>query len=199
MENKVDWFYLRKSLVIFFAGLVIAILMIVVGTHYESIKKDEYEQSLSTLSATHQKYSNIINDIDLLEQYKSRYAGYKVSGLVGVERRLSWVESLESTNADLQLPAINYKLLPQEEFKRPGFNVPRGVNVKGSIMVLRMDLLHEEDLLTLIEGLKLSINNIFTVESCSITRSSPLSGSLNMKSANLSSNCRLRWVTIDVK
>ncbi|MFT5974099.1 MAG: hypothetical protein ACI9YO_000264 [Gammaproteobacteria bacterium] len=199
MENKVDWFYLRKSLVIFFAGLVIAILMIVVGTHYESIKKDEYEQSLSTLSATHQKYSNIINDIDLLEQYKSRYAGYKVSGLVGVERRLSWVESLESTNADLQLPAINYKLLPQEEFKRPGFNVTRGVNVKGSIMVLRMDLLHEEDLLTLIEGLKLSTDNIFTVESCSITRSSPVSSSLNTKSANLSSNCRLRWVTIDVK
>jgi hypothetical protein len=199
MENKVDWFYLRKSLVIFFAGLVIAILMIVVGTHYESIKKDEYEQSLSTLSATHQKYSNIINDIDLLEQYKSRYAGYKVSGLVGVERRLSWVESLESTNADLQLAAINYKLLPQEEFKRPGFNVTRGVNVKGSIMVLRMDLLHEEDLLTLIEGLKLSTDNIFTVESCSITRSSPVSSSLNTKSANLSSNCRLRWVTIDVK
>jgi hypothetical protein len=199
MENKVDWFYLRKSLIIFFAGLVIAILMIVVGTHYESIKKDEYEQSLSTLSATHQKYSNIINDIDLLEQYKSRYAGYKVSGLVGVERRLSWIESLESTNADLQLPAINYKLLPQEEFKRPGFNVTRGVNVKGSIMILRMDLLHEEDLLTLIEGLKLSIDNIFTVESCSITRSSPVSSSLNTKSANLSSNCRLRWVTIDVK
>jgi hypothetical protein len=199
MENKVDWFYLRKSLIIFFAGLVIAILMIVVGTHYESIKKDEYEQSLSTLSATHQKYSNIINEIDLLEQYKSRYAGYKVSGLVGVERRLSWIESLESTNADLQLPAINYKLLPQEEFKRPGFNVTRGVNVKGSIMILRMDLLHEEDLLTLIEGLKLSIDNIFTVESCSITRSSPVSSSLNTKSANLSSNCRLRWVTIDVK
>ncbi len=199
MENKVDWFYLRKPIIIFFAGLVIAILMIVTGTQYENVQQDRYEQSLSTLRTTHKLYSNIINDIDLLEQYKSRYAGYKASGLVGVERRLSWVESLESTNADLQLPAINYNLLPQEAFERPGFKVNRDVDVKGSIMDLKMDLLHEEDLFTLIEGLKLSIENIFTVESCSITRSSPVSSSLDTKRANLSSNCRLRWVTIDVK
>jgi hypothetical protein len=89
--------------------------------------------------------------------------------------------------------------LPQEEFKRPDFTVKRGVDIKGSIMDLKMGLLHEEDLFTLIEGLKLSIKNIFTVESCSIKRRNPVSSSLDTKRANLSSDCRLRWVTIDVK
>jgi hypothetical protein len=199
MGNRVDWFYLRKPLIIFFAGLMVAILMIVAGMQYESAQQQKYEQSLSTLRTTHQLYSNIINDIDLLEQYRSQYGEYKASGLVGVERRLSWVESLESTNEVLQLPTINYNLLPQEEFKRPGFKVKRGVDIKGSIMDLKMGLLHEEDLFTLIEGLRLSIKNIFTVESCSITRRIPMSSSLDTKSANLNSDCRLRWVTIDVK
>jgi hypothetical protein len=199
VKIEIDWFYLRKPLIISFIGLVIAVTMMLASKKYENAQQDKYQQTLSTLYTTHQKYSNIIKDIDLLEQYRTQYIRYKASGLVGVERRLSWVESLESTNEVLKLPTINYKLLPQEEFKRPGFNVTRGVNVKGSIMVLRMDLLHEEDLLTLIEGLKLSIDSLFTVESCSITRSSPVSSSLNTKSANLSSNCRLRWVTIDVK
>lgn len=199
MKNKIDWFYLRKPLIIFFAGLMIATLLIVAGLEYESAQQQKYEQSLSTLRTTHQLYSNIINDIDLLEQYRNQYADYKASGLVGVERRLSWVESLESTNEVLQLPTISYNLLPQEEFMRPDFKVKRGVDINGSVMDLRMGLLHEEDLFTLIEGLKRSIKNLFTVESCTITRTSPVSSSLDTKRTNLNSDCRLRWVTIDVK
>lgn len=199
MKNRVDWFYLRKPLIIFFAALVIAALMIVAGLQYKNVQLNKYEQSLSTLRTTHQLYKNIINDIDLLEQYRNQYSKYKASGLVGIERRLSWVESLESTNEVLQLPRINYNLLPQEEFMRPDFKVKRGVDIKGSIMDLRMGLLHEEDLFALIEGLRLSIKNIFTVESCSIKRNNSVSRSLDTKRANLSSDCRLRWVTIDVK
>lgn len=199
MKNKVDWYYLRKPLIIFVAGLVVATLMIVAGLQYENAQQKKYEQSLSTLRTTHQLYSNIINDIDLLEQYRNLYADYKSSGLVGIERRLSWVESLESTNEVLQLPTINYNLLPQGEFNRPNFKVKRGVEIKGSVMDLRMDLLHEEDLFALIEGLRLSIKNIFTVESCSLRRKGLVGSSLDTKKANLSSDCRLRWVTIDVK
>ena len=199
MKIKVDWFYLRKPLIIFFVALIIAALLIVAGLQYESAQHTKYDQSLSTLRTTHQLYKNIINDIDLLEQYRNQYADYKASGLVGVERRLSWVESLESTNKVLQLPTITYNLQPQEEFMRPDFKVKRGVDIKGSIMDLRMGLLHEEDLFALIEGLRLTIKNIFTVESCSIRRKDPVSSSLDTKRANLSSDCRLRWVTIDVK
>jgi hypothetical protein len=199
MKNNVDWIYLIKPLTIFFVGLIIAILMIVVGTHYQNIQRGQYEQSLSTLRTTHQKYSTIINDIDLLEKYRGQHAGYIASGLVGVERRLSWVESLEKTNEVLQLPTIHYNLLPQEGFERPGFKIKPGVDVKGSIMELKMGLLHEVDLLRLIEGLKLSIKNMFTVESCSIKRMSLVSSALDPKAANFSSNCRLRWVTIDAK
>jgi hypothetical protein len=199
MMNKVDWFYLRKPLIIFFSGLAIAILLMVAGAQYEKAQQDKYEQSLSTLRTTHQLYSNIINDIDLLEQYRSQYGEYKASGLVGVERRLSWVESLESTNDVLRLPTISYSLLPQEEFERPDFKVKRGVDIKGSVMDLRMGLLHEEDLFALIEGLRLSIKNIFTVESCTLRRTSPVASSLDTRRANLNSNCSLRWVTIDAK
>lgn len=197
MTHKVDWLYLTKPLIIFFAGLVVAILMIIAGIQYESAQQKKYEQSLSTLRTTHQLYSNLINDIDLLQQYRSQYAEYKASGLVGIERRLSWVESLESMNQILQLPTITYHLLPQEEFKRPDFSVKPGVDIKGSVMDLSMGLLHEEDLFALIEGLRLSIKNIFTVESCSINRRTPVSSSLETKKANLNANCRLRWVTID--
>ena len=139
----------------------------------------------------------LVNDIDLLDQYRSLYSEYKSSGLVGEERRLSWIESLESTNQVLRLPTLGYSLNPQETFLRPGFLLKRGVSVMSSPMDLDIGLLHEEDLFALLEGLRLSIQNLFTVDRCSIIRHAPIGRSLDTRQTNLKSNCSIRWVTIN--
>ena len=197
--NRIDWFYLKRPLIIFGAAILISVALALAGDQYEKTQHEEYQQALSTLQSTHKLYSNIINDIDLLEQYRNLYTRYKASGLVGKERRLSWVESLESTNWVLRLPTLTYSLLPQEDFKRPGFTLKRGVAVKSSPMDLNIGLLHEEDLFALLEGLRLSIKNLFTVESCRLTRQTTIHRSLDTRRANLDAQCTIRWVTIDAK
>lgn len=197
--NKIDWFYLRRPLVIIVVAIMVSGAFAVAGYHYEKTQRDEYQAALSTLRSTHKLYSNIINDIDLLDQYRSLYSEYKSSGLVGEERRLSWIESLESTNEVLRLPTLTYNLNPQEDFKRPGFKLKRGVAVMSSPMDLTIGMLHEEDLFALLEGLRLSIQNLFTVDSCSIIRISAVDRSLDTKKANLRTLCTIRWVTINAK
>lgn len=197
--NKIDWFYLKRPLITSMVSILIFVLLILAGFQYEKIKFEEYQKAMSTLRSTHKIYRNMVNDIDLLDQYRSLYSDYKSSGLVGKERRLSWIESLESTNEVLRLPTLTYDLSPQEKFLRPGFKtkLKLGVAVNSSPMELSMGLLHEEDLFALLEGLRLSIRNLFTVESCSINRPSPVSSSLATQRANLTTNCTIRWVTID--
>lgn len=197
--NKIDWFYLRRPLIIVVVAIVVSVAFALVGYHYEKAQYEEYQVALSTLRSTHKLYSNIINDIDLLDQYRSLYREYKSSGLVGEERRLSWIETLESTNDVLRLPTLTYNLDPQEDFKRPGFKLKRSVAVMSSPMDLTIGMLHEEDLFALLEGLRLSIKNLFTVDSCSIIRSGPVDRSLNTKKANLRTLCTIRWVTINAK
>ena len=197
--NKIDWHYLRKPIIFFCVAIAICLALILVGTEYEEAKYEEYLQALTTLRTTHTLYSNIVNDIDLLEQYRNRYNDFKSSGLVGEERRLSWVESLESTNNVLRLPRLAYNLGPQEEFARPKFKEKRGVSVRSSPMDLNIGLLHEEDLFALLEGLRLSIKNLFTVDSCSMSRPIALVDSLSTKSENLQAKCTIRWVSIDAK
>ena len=197
--NKIDWFYLRRPIIIIAVAIVVSVAFTLAGYHYEKTQREEYQSALSTLRSTHKLYSNIINDIDLLDQYRSLYSEYKSSGLVGEERRLSWIETLESTNEVLRLPTLTYNLNPQEDFKRPGFKLKRGVAVMSSPMDLTIGMLHEEDLFALLEGLRLSIQNLFTVDSCSIIRSSPVDRSLDTKKANLRSQCTIRWVTINAK
>jgi hypothetical protein len=195
--NRVDWFYLRRPLIILAVAAIISSAVAVLGYEYEKAQREQYQVAMSTLRTTHQLYSNIINDIDLLDQYRNLYSEYRSSGLVGEERRLSWIESLGSTNAVLRLPILTYNLNPQEEFTRPDLKVQRDVLVRSSPMDLTIGMLHEEDLFALLEGLRLSIQNLFTVDQCSIVRQGPVQRSLETKNTNLRSQCTIRWVTID--
>ena len=197
--NRIDWFYLRRPLIILVVAVVISAAVVAAGYHYEDVQQEKYQTALSTLRSTHKLYSSIVNDIDLLEQYRSLYSEYKSSGLIGQERRLSWIESLESTNQVLRLPTLGYSLNPQETFERPGFQLKRGVSVMSSPMDLEIGLLHEEDMFALLEGLRLSIQNLFTVDSCSIIRQTGVGRSLDTRRSNLRSSCSIRWVTINVK
>jgi len=197
--NKIDWFYLRRPFILLLVAILVAVAMALAGQQYENAQREQYETALGTLRTTHKLYSNIINDIDLLDQYRNLYSDYKASGLVGEERRLSWIESLESTNEVLRLPMLTYSLNPQEDFKRPGLKVDRDVSVMSSPMDLSIGMLHEEDLFALLEGLRLSISSLYTVDSCSIIRQGTVARSLDTRKTNLRSQCTLRWVTIDAK
>ena len=198
MKN-IDWFYLRRPLIILVVAILVAAGFVAAGYKYETAQHQEYQAALSTLRSTHRLYSNMINDIDLLDQYRNLYTEYRSSGLVGEERRLSWIESLESVNEVLRLPTLSYNLNPQEDFNRPNFKVERDVAVMSSPMDLSIGMLHEEDLFALLEGLRLSIRNLFTVDQCSVVRQTDIGRSLDTKKTNLRSQCTIRWVTIDAK
>ncbi len=197
--NKIDWFYLKKPIIFNIVAIVFSVSIAYAGYYFESKMHEGYMQSVSTLKSTHNLYKNMVNDLDLLEQYRSKFGAYKSSGLVGEERRLSWIESLEGTNDVLKLPVLTYSLLPQEKFVRPGFKTKRHVDVKSSPMKLSMGILHEEDLFAVLEGLRLSIKNLFTVDSCVFNRISEVSVSLDTKKANIDAECVIRWISIDAK
>ena len=196
--NKIDWFYLKGPIIMLMISILIFSALVLAGFQYEKMQNEEYEKAVVTLRSTHRLYSNMVKDIDLLDQYRSLYGDYKSSGLIGKERRLSWIESLEATNEVLKLPTLTYDLNPQEKFERPGFKPKRGVEVNSSPMELQMGLLHEEDLFALLEGLRLSIRNLFTVDSCSVHRETSIERSLETRQINLRGKCVIRWVTIDV-
>jgi len=197
--NKIDWSYLRRPLIVLGVAALIASALVAIGYQYEKAQDEQYQQALSTLKSTHAQYRTVVNDIGLIEQYRTLYTDYKASGLVGEERRLIWIESLEDTNEVLRLPTLTYSLHPQEDFERPKFKAKSGVAVKSSPMELTMGLLHEEDLFVLLESLRESIKTLFTVDSCSVLRQSSIERSLSTKTTNLQGKCTIRWVTIDAK
>ncbi len=199
MKNKIDFLFLKRTLIFFTVAVIFSVALVFSGWQYEDAQIEAYQKASASLRAMHTKYKNLVKDIDLLEQYTVKYSDYKASGLVGGERRLSWIESLRSTNSVLKLPKLSFNLLPQESFERPKLKVEGKVEVKSSPMELTMSLLHEEDLFALLDGLTSSISNLFTVDSCKISLQGQVGMKFDTQKANLNSNCVIRWISIDAK
>ncbi len=199
MENKIDIQFLKRPLIFFAISLVLSLVFIVLGWQFQNSKNAEYIQAKSSLSSSHRVYKQLVEDLDLLDQYKKAYKEYKKTGLIGPERRLSWIETLEAVNDVLKLPRLTYALQPQQEFSRPGLKVERNIVIGSTPMDLTIDLLHEEDLFAVFEGIAGNINNLFSIDSCRITRMGKGDSVLSTKSANLTSKCLMRWITVDVQ
>ena len=199
MANKIDFQFLKRSLIFFAVAVFISAGFIFAGEQIKSEKLQAYTAVKSSLQRSHKKYTTLVKDIDLISLYTQSYKDYKKSGLIGSERRLSWIETLELVNDELKLPKLSYGLEPQEEFKRPKLKIERKILVSSTPMTLDINLLHEEDLFAVFNGIQGSIDNLFTIESCKISRIIKKGSLLSTREANLNSKCLLRWITVDVQ
>lgn len=196
--RSIDWSVLRRPLIILGVTLLLSAAMFIGGQQFESQQEQQYQQSLSSLRTMHRQYKTLVDDIALIDEYRGQYVSYLDSGLIGPERRLSWIESLESSNELIRLPELKYDLQPQTAFSRPALQVPRDVIVRSSPMDLDLSLLHEGDLLAYFDALQDSISTLFSVDSCTLRRPK-FDSPVNTKSPNLESRCRLQWVMIDAR
>ncbi len=199
MKNKLDLDFLKNTLIFLAVAIVLATVFIFGGLQFEQTKYAEYTKTKASLEQSHRQYKKLVEDLDLLQLYRESYKGYKKNGLIGAERRLTWIETLESVNDDLKLPKLTYALAPQEEFKRPKFAKDNKILVNSTPMALNIDLLHEEDLFNVFNGMQQRIENLFTIEQCTLIRKDRTGALLNTRSANLISNCLMRWITVDVQ
>jgi hypothetical protein len=200
MVNKLDIQFLKWPLILFSVAILLSAGFIFAGQQFEDEKLNQYSQVKSSLAEAQRKYKKLVEDIDLLDQYTKSYKDYKRSGLIGPERRLSWIETLETVNDALKLPLLTYNLAPQEEFKQPGLKIENKILVSSTPMTLQIGLLHEEDLLAVFEGIKKNIDSLFTVDSCDIGRPGKARATPSLtKEVNLQAKCLIRWVTVDVQ
>jgi len=199
MKSKLDFNFLKNSLIFLAVAVMLSLAFIFGGLQFEQSKFDEYSKTRSSLERTHVKYKKLVDDLDLLQLYRESYKGYKQNGLIGAERRLTWIETLEAVNDDLKLPKLTYALAPQEEFKRPKFTHDKKILVNSTPMLMNIDLLHEEDLFKVFNGIQERIDNLFTIDQCTLSRKQSSGALLNTRSANLNSNCLMRWITVDVQ
>ena len=189
-----EWRKLRYPLISLGLGVIVVTLLL----SYMQNRKAEADQALLTqqgqLNQARQKYQASGLEKDTIVKYLPIYQELINDGFIGEERRIEWIDSLRTIHQQNKLFGIKYSIGLQEDYK-PAFALNTGpFTLHRSVMKLELSMLHEGDLLTLMEALDAQQTTPFIVRDCEIVRLSAANKAT--LAPNLLANCELDWLSI---
>lgn len=191
----VEWPYLRSALVMFTGSAALAVSLLAGSALFKARMDRQHRQHTERLNEISHRYEALDEEERIIEDYLPQYLELQKTGLLGGERRLNWVETLQDAGNTLGLPSLSYEIRAQKPY-RPGASPPSGSHrVFVSEMTLNMQLLHEGDLFALLDLLDERAKGLYTVSNCELSRNfveltdNPVAG-------NITAGCVLEWFSV---
>jgi hypothetical protein len=187
-----DFPIIRKASITF--GVCVLSATLLIGGSQFLLSKQEASnlQAQSELSQAKGKYTAAANEKDEIRNFQPKYIQLTRRGFVGEEKRLDVIEAVHSIQENRQLLPITYEIFPQQIFQIDPSIQTGELELRGSKLVVRMGLLHEMDILTLLTDL--SGKGMFSPQACFIK---PNEGAkIASLSAQLQAECTLYWITM---
>ena len=100
------------------------------------------------------------------------YQALRDRGVIGVERRLDWVDTVRNVRDERGIFDVRYAIEARRPLEYPGYKPTAGVEFQQSRMKLDLELLHEGDLFNVLADLRAKLAPYVIVRSCELSRSS---------------------------
>lgn len=126
------------------------------------------------------------------------FEAFKARGYIGAERRLDWIEAIARIKAARNIGRLDYDFSPQRPADAnilPGGASAGGFEIMSSQMQMRVQLLHEGELLALLEDLRGAVQALIQVRACTLERLAAESADRG-NNAQLKAECTLEWITL---
>ena len=192
--SRQDWNKLRYPVIFLGMALIFSTLLVGFADKRQSEALQAMELQQGQLNQARQRYQLSGQEKETIIKYLPLYQQLIQDGFIGEERRLEWVDGLRTIHQQNKLFGINYTISTQEEYK-PAFALNVGpFSLHRSIMKLELSMLHEGDLLTLLDTLDAQESTPFIMRDCEITRLNE--AITNNLVPNLRATCELDWLTI---
>ncbi len=184
--------------------LIISVLTLVLGAIIAYVSNGvliEAQQSKITAdrewSEAHRKLERTKNEQEDLQGYYRQYQNLVEQNVIGRERRLDWIETIEKIRNKLNIFSVKYKLEPQETLNLETVTTSNSFDLHRSNMTLDFSLLHEGQLLNFLDTLSKEAKGMYLLESCTLTRNDFVRQLRFIP--NLQAECTLGWITLNEK
>lgn len=193
--SQQDWRKLRNPIIGLGVIFILAGLLISLTDQYRKTNELALHAQQNLLNQARQKYQSSGLEKETIMQYLPAYNDLLNSGFIGEEQRIEWIETLRQIHHRNKLFSIDYSIGLQENYKTPFLSNSGSFSLQRSVMKLNLDMLHEGDLLTLLDGLQMQ-STPFIVRECEISR--PIGAVINTTNviANLKAVCEIDWLTL---
>ena len=190
-----DWRKLRYPILGLGTALVLVGLLVSFADQHRQKSLNAMNLQQELLIKAQQKFQLSGLEKETIKQYLPQYNQLIASGFIGEERRIEWIENLRRIHDAHKLFNIDYSIGLQESFKPSYLPNLGNFKLQRSTMKLNLELLHENDLLNLLDGLR-DQSTPYIVRNCEITRPSGAVINNKVVVANLSAVCEIDWLTI---
>ena len=185
--------------------LVMTILTLILGAIAVYVSDDMLNEAQQSKTTADQEWSDAVrklertkNEQEDLQGYYHQYQNLVEQNIIGEEKRLDWIESIEEIRNRLNIFSVKYKLDPQETLDMVGTDLHgSSFDLRRSNMTLGLSLLHEGQLLNFIDALSEEAKGMYLLDSCILTRND-LIRKLKF-TPNLEAECTLGWITLNEK
>jgi hypothetical protein len=196
--KRAEWAVLRGPVIAFALCATCAALVVSASHYFQQNMLREYRDHHARFRQASEQYLAVDDEERIIADFYPHFAELYAHGLLGRERRLSWLETLRETGAQLHLPLLNYKLDAQREVVPPAAMSLGNYALRASDMSLELGLLHEGDLVALLGALDAHARGHYSVRDCSLKRQSE-DAQRDGVTANIAATCTLEWWTLDLR
>jgi hypothetical protein len=194
-ENKLDWSVLQGSVITFVVSIAISAALIGSTWYYKDKMHREYQMQKSRFQSISNQYLAVDQEEKLIRDYYPKFVELYNKGIIGQERRLTWIETLNNAEDRIKLPSITYDIASQNKYV-PDYSLNIGnFQIYSSPMKLNMNLLHEGDLKKLLDALSTNAPGIYNVSNCKLRPSGQIILD-DAKKGNVTAECELKWFNI---
>ncbi len=180
-------------------SLLAMLLMVAIGAASVLFSRESVRQAQSAFAAAQSERNDLDGKLKRVrgEEHEVRekaalFNALKARGVIGEEQRLEWVELLKEIRERHRLIEVRYEIAPQQALEKS----PAGrLALYASTMRLQLSLLHEEDLVRLLDDLRHQARALIQVRRCDVARI-PRSGPENTLQGFLRAECLIDWITL---
>ncbi|MGC3963666.1 MAG: hypothetical protein QM803_10150 [Rhodocyclaceae bacterium] len=184
-------------------SVVLAVTLVVAGAVLFSLSQQalqaarrEQASAANNVAGLRARFARTEHDEPAIRDAIARFSALRAAGIIGTERRLDWADSLASVRTVRRIPLLEYEILPQRALRPLG---ERGeYELTTSPMRLHLGLLHEGDLLRVLDDIRRQPSARVAIRECAMTRAPAKAGGGD-ENISLLADCTLDWLTIQKK
>ncbi|GAB4170710.1 MAG: hypothetical protein Fur0039_10380 [Rhodocyclaceae bacterium] len=193
--SREDLLRLRVSVLLAISLIVCGASLVLLTGRWHQEEEDLARRALLAREQARSKLVRARSGQDEVRRSIERFRALARAGVVGEERRIEWIERIKAIEVSRGLSPVRFEIAPRRPLEAalaPGADA--GFEFLASAMRLEMRVLHEGDLLGLLQDLHATPGAFVRPRECSIERLAWAAEGTGLKTL-----CTIDWITLREK
>lgn len=192
-----DFALLRWNIAALSAAAIIGSVIFYSSNIYVENAKSEMQKARNESNDARRRLSAAVDDRENMSIYADEYGALSQLNIIGDDRRLDWMEDMESLRRMNLVIDFSYQISPQKIYTPKPPISSGNFEIRYSEMKLHFELLHEVQLVNFFNAMTNDIRGWYQLEGCSMQRKSGKSTDNEMaRPPQLTAECSGGWITL---